>query len=51
VNEIGFNLSALRKRQEIVKKELSLMEKMRKYYRMDEDLIHKARTYLINREP
>lgn len=51
VNEIGYNLSALRKQSEAVKRELNLVEKMRKYYRIDDDLIHKARAYLINREP
>ena len=36
INEIGYSISTLRKGREIVENDLSIMEKMRKHYNMND---------------
>ena len=48
INEIGHSLTELRKRRETVEKELLVVQKMKQWYRMDEELSKRARIHIIN---
>ena len=48
INEIGYSLTEIRNRSENVEKELMVIQKMKKWYRMDEDLSKRARIHIIN---
>lgn len=51
INEIGYSISSLRKERELVERDLSTMEKIKKHYHMNEKLTDRARSYLINHKP
>ncbi len=51
MNEIGHSLSHLRKGREVLEKELTLMNKMKKYYNINDELMHRARSYIIEEKP
>lgn len=46
VNEIGYCISSLRKNKEIIEKDLSIVEKMRQQYKMNQKLTSKLFEYL-----
>jgi hypothetical protein len=48
VNEIGYCISSLRKEKEVIEKDLSVIEKMRKHYNMEKDLANRVREYVVN---
>ena len=48
ISGIGYNLGNLRKDREIVEKDLSMLEKCREYYKIEPELIVKARSNLLN---
>lgn len=51
MSEIGHNLSSMRKGREALEKELTLINKMKRYYRINDELIYRARSYLIGEKP
>jgi hypothetical protein len=51
MSEIGHNLSTIRKGRETLEKELTLINKMKKYYRINDELVYRARSYLIGEKP
>jgi hypothetical protein len=51
INEIGYSISSLRKDREVIEKDLSIVEKMRTHYNMDENLANRTRSYIINHKP
>lgn len=48
LNEIGYTVNILRRNRQMVEKDLVTLDKMRQYYKIDDDLMEKGRTYLIN---
>lgn len=48
LNEIGYTVNILRRNRQVVEKDLVTLDKMRHYYKIDDDLMEKGRTYLIN---
>lgn len=48
INEIGHSLTAIRKANDTIEKELLVIQKMKKWYRMDEGLSKRARIHIIN---
>ena len=48
INEIGYSLTEIRKTNETIEKELMVIQKMKKWYRMDENLSKRARIHVIN---
>ena len=51
INEIGYSIGNLRKAQQIMEKDLSVMEKMRKHYKISEKLLSNARSFIVNSKP
>lgn len=48
LNEIGYTVNILRRSRQVVEKDLVTLDKMRHYYKIDNELMEKGRTYLIN---
>lgn len=48
VNEIGFCLSSLRKRREILQKDFEIVDKLKKYYKLNDSIVQRVNQYLIN---
>lgn len=48
INEIGYILTAIRTANNSIEKELLVIQKMKKWYRMDEDLSKRVRIHVIN---
>lgn len=51
INEIGYCISSLRKNREIIDKDLFMVEKLRKHYKMNEELISRVKGYLLETKP
>lgn len=51
INEIGYNLSAIRNGRQELERQLVLMNKMKRYYKTDEQLFDRARSYIIKEKP
>lgn len=51
INEIGYSISTLRKGREVIENDLSVLEKMRKHYKMKDEVANQARNFLINHKP
>jgi hypothetical protein len=50
INEIGFNLSVMRKSEENLTKNLRTLNRIERFYSVDRGLVNKAKGYLINNE-
>ena len=48
ISEIGYCISNLRKDREIMEKDLAIVLKMKKHYKMKENIMKKARSYIVN---
>ena len=48
VNEIGYSISALRKSREVIEKDLSVLEKIRRHYKMDRGITNRISEYIVN---
>lgn len=48
INEIGYSLSAMRKTNESIEKDLMVIQKIKKWYQLDEELAKRARSHIIN---
>jgi len=48
VNEIGYSISALRKGREVIEKDLSVLEKMRRHYKMERGITNRISEYIVN---
>jgi hypothetical protein len=51
INQIGYCITSLRKDQEIIEKDLSVLQKLKKHYKMNSNLINKVRFYILNNKP
>jgi hypothetical protein len=51
INEMGYCISSLRKNREAVDRDLFVVEKLRKHYKMGEELTRKVRSYLLDARP
>ena len=51
INEIGYCISSLRKKREIVDRDLFVVEKLRRHYGMNEELTAKMRAYIAESKP
>jgi hypothetical protein len=48
ISEIGYSLSAMRKTNENMEKDLLIIQKIKKWYKLDEELARRARSHIIN---
>ncbi len=51
INEIGYSIGNLRKAQESMEKDLSVIEKMRKHYKISDRLLASARSFVVHSKP
>ena len=51
LNEIGYCITSLRKKREVIDRDLFVVEKLRRHYGMDQELTAKIRAYIVDAKP